>query len=275
MDLWQAALLGLVEGLTEYLPVSSTGHLILVQRALGLEASAAHNAFAICIQAGAIAAVALLYRERILQMLRGLAGSEPAGRRLMLRVVAAFVPAAVLGKLFDEQIEAFLFGLWPVVAAWAVGGVVILFVARRRRSFHPLQGKTLEELSLGGAFAIGLVQCLAMWPGTSRSLATILGGLGLGLALPAALEFSFLLGLVTLGAATAYKGVKDGGTMVSELGLGALALDFLVAAASAWASVRWMVSYLERRGLALFGWWRLALAALIAGLLASGTWEAR
>jgi undecaprenyl-diphosphatase len=275
MEAWQAALLGLVEGLTEYLPVSSTGHLILVQRALGLEASAAHNAFAICIQAGAIAAVALLYRERLLQMLRGLAGSDPAGRRLFLRVIAAFVPAAVLGKLFDEKIEELLFGLWPVVAAWAVGGVVILFVARRRAGADPLRGKPLEELSLGGAVVIGLVQCLAMWPGTSRSLATILGGLGLGLALPAALEFSFLLGLVTLSAATAYKGLKDGSTMVNELGIPAIAIGFVVAAASAWASVRWMVGYLERRGLALFGWWRLALAALVAFLLASGTWEAR
>lgn len=275
MEAWQAALLGLVEGLTEYLPVSSTGHLILVQRALGLEASTAHNAFAICIQAGAIAAVALLYRERLLQMLRGLAGSDPAGRRLFLRVIAAFVPAAVLGKLFDEKIEELLFGLWPVVAAWAVGGVVILFVARRRAGADPLRGKPLEELSLGGAVVIGLVQCLAMWPGTSRSLATILGGLGLGLALPAALEFSFLLGLVTLSAATAYKGLKDGSTMVNELGLTAIAIGFVVAAASAWASVRWMVGYLERRGLALFGWWRLALAALVAFLLASGTWEAR
>ena len=275
MEGWQAALLGLVEGLTEYLPVSSTGHLILVQRALGLEASAAHNAFAICIQAGAIAAVALLYRERILQMLRGLVGSDPAGRRLFLRVIAAFVPAAVLGKLFDEKIEEWLFGLWPVVAAWAVGGAVILFVARKRAGVDPLRGKPLEELSIGGAVVIGLVQCLAMWPGTSRSLATILGGLGLGLALPAALEFSFLLGLVTLSAATAYKGLKDGSTMVNELGLSAIAIGFVVAAASAWASVRWMVGYLERRGLALFGWWRLALAALVAFLLASGTWEAR
>lgn len=275
MEGWQAALLGLVEGLTEYLPVSSTGHLILVQRALGLEASAAHNAFAICIQAGAIAAVALLYRERILQMLRGLGGSDPAGRRLFLRVIAAFVPAAVLGKLFDEKIEELLFGLWPVVAAWAVGGVVILFVARQRAGVDPLRGKPLEELSIGGAVVIGLVQCLAMWPGTSRSLATILGGLGLGLALPAALEFSFLLGLVTLSAATAYKGLKDGDTMVNELGIPAIAIGFVVAAASAWASVRWMVGYLERRGLALFGWWRLALAALVAFLLASGTWEAR
>ncbi|MBM3992488.1 MAG: undecaprenyl-diphosphate phosphatase, partial [Planctomycetes bacterium] len=177
--------------------------------------------------------------------------------------------------LFDEQIEALLFGLWPVVAAWAVGGGVILFVALRRRGRAAAHGKSLDDLSLGGAFAIGLVQCLAMWPGTSRSLAALLGGLGLGLALPAALEFSFLLGLVTLGAATAYKGVTHGDTMVSELGLGALAAGFLVAAVSAWASVRWMVSYLQRHGLALFGWWRLALAALIAGLLASGAWEAQ
>lgn len=276
MELWQAVLLGLVEGLTEYLPVSSTGHLILAQRALSIPASPAANAYAICIQGGAIAAVVLLYRARIVQMLRGLVGSEAAGRRLFLCVLCAFAPAAVLGKLFDERIEELLFGLWPVVAAWGIGGVVILAVARsrKRRQVSPAHGKSLEELSVGAAFVIGLAQCIAMWPGTSRSLATILGGLGLGLSLTAAVEFSFLLGLITLTAATAYKGLKEGDTMVSELGVGPIAVGFVVAAASAWASVRWMVSYLGQRGLALFGWWRIALAVLVAALLASGAWEA-
>ena len=274
MELWQAVLLGLVEGLTEYLPVSSTGHLIVAQRALAIPASPAANAYAICIQGGAIAAVVLLYRTRIVQMLRGLAGSEVTGRRLLLCVICAFAPAAVLGKLFDERIEEVLFGLWPVVAAWGIGGIAILAVARSRRGVAPEQGRSLEQLSLGAAFLIGLAQCVAMWPGTSRSLATILGGLGLGLSLTAAVEFSFLLGLITLTAATAYKGFKEGDTMVRELGVGPIVLGFVVAAASAWASVRWMVSYLGQRGLALFGWWRIALAAVVAALLTSGVWKA-
>ena len=272
MELWQAALLGLVEGLTEYLPVSSTGHLIVVQRALGIEASPASNAYAICIQGGAIAAVALLYRERVAQILRGVAGSDPAGRRLLLRVSVAFLPAAVLGVLFDDWIEQKLFGLWPIVAAWAVGGVAILALSRRASPKSSAHG--LEQLGLGAAFAIGCMQCLAMWPGTSRSLATILGGVLAGLSLAGALEFSFLLGLVTLGAATAYKALDDGAVMVEQVGWPAIVVGFAVAAVSAWASVRWMVGYLQVRGLALFGWWRIALAALVATLLLTGAWGA-
>ena len=272
MELWQAALLGLVEGLTEYLPVSSTGHLIVAQRALGIEASAASNAYAICIQGGAIAAVALLYRERVAQILRGIAGSDPAGRRLFLRVSVAFLPAAVLGVLFDDWIEQKLFGLWPIVFAWAAGGLAILALSRRATTRQGTHG--IEQLSFQAAFAIGCIQCLAMWPGTSRSLATILGGVLAGLSLAGALEFSFLLGLVTLGAATAYKALDDGATMVEQVGWSAILVGFAVAALSAWASVRWMVGYLQARGLALFGWWRLALAGLVAALLLSGAWEA-
>lgn len=273
MELWQAIVLGLVEGLTEYLPVSSTGHLILAQRALGMEGNSATNAFAICIQAGAVAAVYALYRARVGQMFRGVLGSDPAGRRLATCVVLAFLPSAVIGLLFDDWIEARLFGLWPVIAAWFVGGVAILLFARSAHS-KERGGVALELISWRAALIIGCMQCLALWPGTSRSLVTILGGLIAGLELAAAVEFSFLLGVLTLFAATAHKARTDGREMLDALGFAPVVVGFVMAFIAAWISVRWMVGYLQRRGLALFGWWRITLAVLVAGLLLSGVWQA-
>jgi undecaprenyl-diphosphatase len=266
MQLWQSVLLGLVEGVTEFLPVSSTAHLLLTQRLLGLRGEAA-NAYAIAIQAGAILAVLALYRERIGAMLAGALGRDPEGLRVAQNVLAAFVPAAVLGKLFDKAIERHLLGLWPVVIAWFVGGVVILVVSRRSPRAG---GRRLAELDLRGAVLIGLAQCLAMWPGTSRSLATIVAGLLLGLELTAAVEFSFLLGVVTLSAAAAYKTLKGGAAMLHDYGALNLATGFAVAALSAAASVKWMVDWLQRRGLGVFGWYRIALAAVVTGLLVAG-----
>ena len=210
MDWWEAILLGAVEGLTEYLPVSSTGHLILVQRALGIESGVAANAFAVCVQMGAIIAVLEIYRTRVVQMARGLVGREPQGQRLALAIFAAFVPAAIVGPFFADDIEEMLFGLWPIVVAWLVGGLLILRFANRgrREDAHLLE---LEQLGLRPAFWIGVLQCIAMWPGTSRSLVTIVAGLIAGLRLSAAVEFSFLLGVVTLSAATGYKIVAGGG----------------------------------------------------------------
>lgn len=266
MELWQALLLGLIEGLTEYLPVSSTGHLLVAQRLMGIESSEAANAFAIAVQAGAIAAVLGLYRKRCLQIGAGLVGRDPAGLRLGIRVAVAFLPAAALGLAFDEAIERFLFGFWPIVGAWAVGGLLILAIARRL----PQSGTDLDTLAIKGAVLIGFAQCFALWPGTSRSLATILGGIAAGLSLGAAVEFSFLLGLVTLGAATAYKALGHGREMIEAYGVLPVAAGFVAAWVSAVVSVKWMVRWLQSRGLSVFGWWRLAAAAAVTALILTG-----
>lgn len=267
MELWHALVLGIVEGLTEYLPVSSTGHLLVTQRLLGIAESEAANAYAIVIQAGAIAAVLGLYRERVGNVILGVLGKHQAGAKLAINLIVGFIPAAILGVLFDEAIEQYLFGPWPVVAAWAAGGVVILFVAKR---IQARQGLDLEALTWRAALLIGTIQCCAMWPGVSRSLSTILGGLLAGLALTAAVEFSFLLGLITLGAATAYKLLDSGEVLLAEYGFVQLGLGFVAAWVSATLAVKWMVGWLTRHGMAVFGWWRLGAAAIVALMLLTG-----
>ena len=268
LTILQALILGIVEGVTEFLPVSSTGHLLLAQRALGIERSEAADAYAICIQAGAIVAVLALYRQRIVQILRGVAGQDVAGRKLLVHLVIAFVPAVVLGLLFEKKIDEVLFGLWPVVAAWAMGGVAILVLRGRGGS------RGLTDIDPRTALLIGLAQCLALWPGTSRSLATILGGLMLGLSMPAAVEFSFLLGLETLGAATAYKALKHGPEMLHAYGVAPILLGFVAAAVAAFVSVKWLVGWLQSHGMEVFAFWRLGLAVVVAALLAAGVLSA-
>ena len=301
MTWWQAIILGLVEGLTEYLPVSSTGHLLVVQELLGIgtaspEARAAANAYAICIQAGAILAVLGLYWRRVRQCAVGWAGKlgagpgDETGFRIGLNILVAFVPAAVVGLLLDEQIERVLFGMWPIVIAWFVGGIAILATVwfRRRRVEETGQGEALEAMGWRMALAIGLIQCLAMWPGTSRSLVTIVGGVLVGLSLAAAVEFSFLLGVITLCAATLYKAVLDTSVvtidgqpremlmvlaMAHEYGWTNMILGSVAAWASALAAVTWMVAYLKKHGMELFGYYRIAIALIIAALLLSGVMD--
>lgn len=268
MEWWQALILGLVEGLTEYLPVSSTGHLVVTQRLLGIGASEAANAYAIAIQAGAIAAVLGLYRRRVAQVCLGAVGKDGDGARLLRALLLGFLPAAVLGLAFDEAIERFLFGPWPIVVAWVVGGVVLLVL--RPRFAAARQGLPIEAIGPRIALIIGFAQCAALWPGVSRSLATILGALLAGLSIVAAVEFSFLLGLITLGAATAYKSLGSGQVMLEAYGPAALAVGFVAAWLSAVLSVRWMVSWLGRRDFAIFAVWRIAAAAIVAGLLLGG-----
>ncbi len=274
MDNFQAFILGLVEGITEYLPVSSTGHLLLAQRLLGIPSSTASDAFAISIQGGAILAVLGLYRARVASMVRGLLGQDETGKRLALNLIAAFIPAAVLGLLLEKIIKKYLFageawGLWPVVAAWFVGGIAILAVSwwRRRKGDSPRAGLSLEQLTLRMAVIVGVAQCLAMWPGVSRSLITIVGGVLVGLSLPAAVELSFLLGVVTLSAATAKDAWDNGAEMLAAYGPVPLAIGFFAAWVSAVLAVRWMVGYLKRHGMEIFGWYRVLLAIAVTAWL--------
>ncbi len=244
MTAGQAAILGIVEGVTEYLPVSSTGHLLLAERIMGIGSNStstpaadrrrtqdATDAYTICIQAGAIIAVLGLYFRRVRQMLAGLLGRDRTGRRLFINVVIGFLPAAVIGLLFNKAIKTWLFGPWPVVAAWFVGGLLILMVHwwKQSRPAAARAGSTLEELTWKMALIIGIAQCIAMWPGVSRSLITIVGGVLVGMSLPAAVEYSFLLGVLTLGAATAYDALRHGQAMLQTFDPLALTVGLIFA----------------------------------------------
>lgn len=292
MEPWQAIVLGVIEGITEYLPISSTGHLLLAQHFMGIGTKgvmdkAAADAFAICIQGGAILAVLGLYYKRTLQMAMGLLGKDPEGLRLAMVILAGFLPAAVLGMLFNDWIEAKLFSPWPITAALFVGGVAILAVSwHQGKKGTRGQGKELLELTWKMALIIGLLQCVAMWPGTSRSLMTIVGGVLVGLSLRAAVEYSFLLGVLTLTAATVKKaiwpvsgpGIPEqydtlfGGSalMHHQYGTMALVIGVLGAAISAALAVKWLVSYLQKHGLSIFGWYRIVLSVVIGALFVTG-----
>lgn len=309
MNWLQALVLGVIEGITEYLPVSSTGHLIVAQKIMGigtdpdpfkavLESEAA-NCFAICVQGGAIAAVLGLYWPRVRQMILGLLGKDKEGLKLIFLLLAGFLPAAVIGLALNDKIEHYLFHFKWVALAWFTGGLAILAVDRWMKKGGGSKGVEIAEMTVKMAVMIGLMQCVAMWPGTSRSLMTILGGLLIGLRLSAAVEFSFLLGLLTLGAATAKKAIwgvhldekwakipgyetqtalhaaaekyghKLGGTklMWDTYGAVPLLVGVVAATVSAAIAVKWMVGYLNRRGLGVFGWYRIAAAAAAAVML--------
>ncbi|MEX0777696.1 MAG: undecaprenyl-diphosphate phosphatase [Phycisphaeraceae bacterium] len=280
MTWWQAIILGIVEGLTEYLPVSSTGHLILAKRLLGIgggEAEHAIDAYLVVIQIGAILAVLGLYFNRVKQMAAGVLGRDPTGALLAINVAVGVLPAVVIGLALEGPIKEFLFGgerwgLWPTVAAWFVGGAAILGVAwvRRARGATPLTGRPITELTWQLALVIGLLQCVAMWPGTSRSLMTILGGVLVGLSLPAAVEFSFLLGVVTLAGAAGKDAVEYRHVMITDLGPVNLLIGIFVAMVSAAIAIKWMVAYLQSHGLAVFGWYRVVLAIGVAAMILSG-----
>ena len=272
MNWIEAIIIGVVEGVTEYLPVSSTGHIILAQRALGIQQSVAANAFAVVIQAGAILAVLGLYFQRVKGMAMGLVGKNQEGLLLVRNILLAFIPAVIVGLLFKKWIEANLFGLWPVTAAWFVGGVGILAVAWFRRSAagnERAAGLTLAQITPKMAVFIGLMQCVAMWPGTSRSLMTIVAALLAGLSMTAALEFSFLLGVVTLSAAAAKDAVEFRHELFSSYSFGVMLLGLVAAWVSATFAVKWLVAFLQKKGITPFGYYRIGLAVIVAILLMS------
>ena len=266
MTLLQAAILGIVEGLTEFLPVSSTGHLILASHAMGLTGDAVKR-FQIVIQAGALLAVVWLYRGRVAELLLGAVSPHPRGRALLLRLLVAFLPAAVAGLLFHRAIEEHLFGPGPVAVALLVGGVGMIAFERWRRA-RPGAGRldSVDAIPLAGALVIGLAQCVSLWPGTSRAMMTILAALFVGCTPVAAAEFSFLLALPTLGAATVFdlaRGLDELGSGAAG-GVPALAVGLLVSAVVAALAIRSFLGYLTRRGLEPFGWYRIALGILLA-----------
>lgn len=276
LDYSDAVIYGLVEGLTEYLPVSSTGHLVLVKNLLedegSDEAQEALKAYLIVIQFGAILAVALLYWREVWSILLGLIGLDPRGRSLARNLFLAFLPAAILGPLLADSIDKWLMEDPEPVAAALLIGAFLMFAAermRRNKDLTETSGLSLDlgQMRPGSALFIGLLQCVAMWPGTSRSMMTIVGGYLVGLRPAKAAEFSFLLGLVTLTAAGGYKVVTKGEEMATHLEFGPVFIGCLVAGISAALAVRWLVGFLTRRGLGLFAWYRLVLAVLVLALV--------
>ncbi|MDA8774568.1 undecaprenyl-diphosphate phosphatase [Opitutales bacterium] len=269
MSYTDALIYGLVEGVTEFLPISSTGHLVVVSEFLSSKEGnqEALNAYLIVIQAGAIMAVALLYRKDVWSMILGLLGMDPRGKRLAMHVIIAFIPAAILGPLLDDKIEKFLFGLLPIAVALFIGAIFMHWAERRKKTkdagIMVEHGRTLDDLTLPQSLFIGFMQCVAMCPGTSRSMMTIVGGYLVGLQRKKAAEFSFLLGLVTLSAAAGYKILTKWEVMEEYLSIGPIFFGCLVAGISAALSVFWLVGYLSRRGLGIFVWYRIVLSLVL------------
>jgi len=261
--------MGIVEGLTEFLPISSTGHLIVAGSLLGFTGDNA-KAFEIAIQTGAMCAVIWEYRRRLLDTLAGI-GSQPAAQRFALNVAIAFVPAVIAGLLFGRIVKDVLFHPVPVAAAFVVGGLVILWVeARHRRAFgeRDLQGarrarvESVDDMSPLDALKVGLAQCVALIPGTSRSGATIIGGMLFGLSRKAATEFSFYLAIPTLIGAGAYALFKQRETLtLADAPVFAVGLAF--AFVSALLCIRWLIRYISTHDFTVFAWYRIIFGGVI------------
>ena len=264
-SLIDAILLGTLEGMTEFIPVSSTGHILLAGHFLGFES--AGKTFEVVIQLGAILAVMGVYAARLVRLVRGL-GSDPAEMRFLVSILLAFLPAAILGVLAHDLIKTVLFESPRLIATTLIlGGVVLLYVDRL-----PLKPRHLDAdgLPLRVALGIGLAQCLALIPGVSRSGSTIVGGLLLGADKRTAAEFSFFLSMPTMTAAFAYDLFKNRDVLDTSA-LTEIAVGFTVAFLAALVVVRWVLGYVSRHGFALFGWWRIIVGAgvwvaLLAGL---------
>ncbi|MFZ6775966.1 undecaprenyl-diphosphate phosphatase [Undibacterium sp. Ji83W] len=268
MDLLLAVkiiIMGIVEGLTEFLPISSTGHLILTGSLLNFTGEKV-KVFEIVIQAGAIFAVCWEYRAKIASVVSGL-GSDPKARKFALNLIVAFLPAAVLGLLFSKKIKAVLFAPVPVALAFIIGGIIILFVERKHAGADNHDNshariQTVDDMSLLDALKIGLAQSLALIPGTSRSGATIIGGMLFGLSRKAATEFSFFLAIPTLLGATVYSLYKAREDL-SMADLPMFSLGTVAAFISAFFCVRWLLRYISSHNFNVFAWYRIAFGIMI------------
>ena len=265
----KAAIMGIVEGLTEFLPISSTGHLILAGSLLNFVGEKA-KVFEIAVQTGAMFAVVWEYRERLARTVRGIANEKQA-QRFALNVGIAFVPAVVLGLAFGKLVKTHLFHPVPVAMAFIVGGFIILWVeARHKRLYGDLdmQGarrariETVDDMGPLDALKIGLLQCLALIPGTSRSGATIIGGVVLGMSRKAAAEFSFYLGIPTLMGAGAYSVLKQRDALDwGDVPMFAVGLVF--AFFSALLCIRWLIRYVSSHDFKVFAWYRIAFGIVV------------
>ncbi|KQW42242.1 MULTISPECIES: undecaprenyl-diphosphate phosphatase [unclassified Roseateles] len=265
----KAAIMGIVEGLTEFLPISSTGHLILAGSLLNFVGEKA-KVFEIAVQTGAMFAVVWEYRERLARTVKGIT-HEPQAQRFALNVLIAFLPAVVLGLAFGKYIKAHLFHPVPVALAFIVGGLIILWVEARHKRLYgdmDMQGarkariETVDDMRPMDALKVGLLQCLAMIPGTSRSGATIIGGVVLGMSRKAAAEFSFYLGIPTLMGAGAYSVLKQRDALDwGDLPMFAVGLVF--AFISALLCIRWLIRYVSNHDFKIFAWYRIAFGLVV------------
>lgn len=289
-----AIVLGLVEGITEFLPISSTGHLIVATHALGLEANQplldaagqplwykkpskkhpdgipltvklAADTYTVVIQVGAIAAVVLLYYGQLIGIFRGLIGQNASGLRLLRNIIIAFLPCAVIGLLVHDWIDEKLFSVGAVVVA-LISGAVLMIAAERWRRDQVSKNPRMEpaDLSPKQALGIGVMQCFALWPGMSRSMVTMVGGYFSGLSPAKSAEFSFLVGLPTLAGAAFLKSVSTGPALIAVFGWSHVLLGGIVAAVSAAIAVKFLVHYLTRHGLEVFAIYRILLGIFLA-----------
>ena len=270
LALLKAALMGIVEGLTEFLPVSSTGHLILAGSLLGFTDEKS-KVFDIAIQTGAIFAVMIVYAQRLRDTAVGLGRGSEQARRFTLNVLIAFTPAVVLGLMFGKAIKAHLFTPTVVASAFIIGGVVILWAERRSVSARV---HAVDDMTPWDALKVGLVQCLAMIPGTSRSGATIIGGMLLGLDRKVATDFSFYLAIPTLIGAGAYSLYKER-ALLSLADLPLFAVGLLFSFISAWICVRWLLRYIASHTFTVFAWYRIAfgIVVLVTAHMGWVTWQ--
>ncbi len=261
-------IMGIVEGLTEFLPISSTGHLILAGSLLNFTGEKV-KVFEIVIQAGAMLAVCWEYRHRIIDVIRNFS-SDAAARRFVANLLVAFLPAVVLGLLFGKMIKAHLFAPVPVALAFIVGAFIILIVERRNRlNEDSLRIHSVDEMTMLDAFKVGCAQCFALIPGTSRSGASIIGGMAFGLSRQAATEFSFFLAIPTLFGATIYSLYKER-ALLSVADLPMFGVGALAAFISAFFCVRWLLRYISTHDFTIFVWYRIVFGVLILISAATG-----
>nr|WP_255763793.1 undecaprenyl-diphosphate phosphatase [Pelomonas sp. P7] len=262
----KAAVMGIVEGLTEFLPVSSTGHLILTGSLLGMT-DAKSKVFDIAIQSGAILAVLIVYWARIREALGGITSSARQ-QRFVLNIALGFIPAGVVGLTVYKAIKAHLFNAPVVAGAFIVGALIILWAEKRAQPVARVQA--VDDMTALDALKVGLVQCLGMIPGTSRSGATIIGGMLLGLSRKAATDFSFFLAIPTLISAGGYSLWKERGAL-SLADAPMFAVGFVVSFLAAWACVRWLLRYVSSHTFVPFAWYRIAFGIVVLVTWATGT----